>query len=255
MRVHSRSCAAPGQTAQSQKKSRSPGTCASTRRPLTRSTPRTISRCSRSTPGAGPSRCFRSRTSSSKSGAKPWRGPDSSSITLPRVSRRRIQKTRISCRTSNSSMPVRSSVWRGPFRAPASIITSLPGSDPDFSGSSLLTLRVLDVHLCVGAVCGGLGVADMHRQRHVVEHRAKRREAQHDVVGAAAVAHQAEAPDLALERPEAGADLEAELGEQRAAHLDRKSTRLNSSHGYISYAVFCLKKKKNHQTCLTAAHD
>ena len=25
-------------------------------------------------------------------------------------------------------------------------------------------------------------------------------------------------------------------------HLDRKSTRLNSSHGYISYAVFCLKK-------------
>src|SRR2546429_7181511 len=26
--------------------------------------------------------------------------------------------------------------------------------------------------------------------------------------------------------------------------LDRKSTRLNSSHGYISYAVFCLEKKK-----------
>src|SRR2546422_5589192 len=29
-----------------------------------------------------------------------------------------------------------------------------------------------------------------------------------------------------------------------AVHGDRKSTRLNSSHGYISYAVFCLKKKK-----------
>src|SRR2546429_7337214 len=29
------------------------------------------------------------------------------------------------------------------------------------------------------------------------------------------------------------------------ADEDRKSTRLNSSHGYISYAVFCLKKKKN----------
>src|SRR5687768_17701556 len=28
------------------------------------------------------------------------------------------------------------------------------------------------------------------------------------------------------------------------AAVDRKSTRLNSSHGYISYAVFCLKKKK-----------
>src|SRR2546422_2850022 len=29
---------------------------------------------------------------------------------------------------------------------------------------------------------------------------------------------------------------------------DRKSTRLNSSHGYISYAVFCLKKKKNERS-------
>src|SRR2546422_4436669 len=32
-----------------------------------------------------------------------------------------------------------------------------------------------------------------------------------------------------------------------AVDLDRKSTRLNSSHGYISYAVFCLKKKKNNE--------
>src|SRR2546422_7772188 len=31
---------------------------------------------------------------------------------------------------------------------------------------------------------------------------------------------------------------------------DRKSTRLNSSHGYISYAVFCLKKKKTHRNAL-----
>src|SRR2546429_1675673 len=31
------------------------------------------------------------------------------------------------------------------------------------------------------------------------------------------------------------------------ALLDRKSTRLNSSHGYISYAVFCLKKKKTNK--------
>src|SRR2546429_7303892 len=34
---------------------------------------------------------------------------------------------------------------------------------------------------------------------------------------------------------------------------DRKSTRLNSSHGYISYAVFCLKKKKTTRT--TEQHD
>src|SRR2546422_7586087 len=32
---------------------------------------------------------------------------------------------------------------------------------------------------------------------------------------------------------------------------DRKSTRLNSSHGYISYAVFCLKKKKKHKSITT----
>src|SRR5438034_3423133 len=31
-------------------------------------------------------------------------------------------------------------------------------------------------------------------------------------------------------------------------YIDRKSTRLNSSHTVISYAVFCLKKKKNNQT-------
>src|SRR5438034_5090480 len=36
------------------------------------------------------------------------------------------------------------------------------------------------------------------------------------------------------------------------AQLDRKSTRLNSSHTVISYAVFCLKKKKKSQTRLTA---
>src|SRR2546422_2788462 len=34
--------------------------------------------------------------------------------------------------------------------------------------------------------------------------------------------------------------------------VDRKSTRLNSSHGYISYAVFCLKKKKPTATSISA---
>src|SRR3712207_7136943 len=33
--------------------------------------------------------------------------------------------------------------------------------------------------------------------------------------------------------------------------LDRKSTRLNSSHANISYAVFCLKKKKHHKPILS----
>src|SRR2546422_5844356 len=36
---------------------------------------------------------------------------------------------------------------------------------------------------------------------------------------------------------------------------DRKSTRLNSSHGYISYAVFCLKKKKKNQKTIHRQTD
>src|SRR2546429_5568844 len=41
-------------------------------------------------------------------------------------------------------------------------------------------------------------------------------------------------------------DPDPRLGpDRRRSGPDRKSTRLNSSHGYISYAVFCLKKKKS----------
>src|SRR2546430_7839958 len=40
------------------------------------------------------------------------------------------------------------------------------------------------------------------------------------------------------------------LGFFRGTALDRKSTRLNSSHSQISYAVFCLKKKKNDRSVL-----
>src|SRR2546429_2508223 len=41
----------------------------------------------------------------------------------------------------------------------------------------------------------------------------------------------------------------------RGAMKDRKSTRLNSSHGYISYAVFCLKKKKTSNKSVHAEED
>src|SRR2546429_1355690 len=37
------------------------------------------------------------------------------------------------------------------------------------------------------------------------------------------------------------------------SETDRKSTRLNSSHGYISYAVFCLKKKRAARVLLPSA--
>src|SRR2546422_3624745 len=48
---------------------------------------------------------------------------------------------------------------------------------------------------------------------------------------------------------ERGAAVERRAVGEALEVLDRKSTRLNSSHGYISYAVFCLKKKKttNHR--------
>src|SRR2546427_2226913 len=65
---------------------------------------------------------------------------------------------------------------------------------------------------------------------------------------------------LALVRPQ---DRRAPLGADHRVHgvlehqdaiphrdrQDRKSTRLNSSHSQISYAVFCLKKKKKKTTC------
>src|SRR3712207_7906316 len=44
------------------------------------------------------------------------------------------------------------------------------------------------------------------------------------------------------ERPRDGGERDEVLAEDR---VDRKSTRLNSSHANISYAVFCLKKKQN----------
>src|SRR2546422_3545599 len=51
---------------------------------------------------------------------------------------------------------------------------------------------------------------------------------------------------LVLQVEPGGADGEVIVKEQ-----DRKSTRLNSSHGYISYAVFCLKKKKKQRNYIT----
>src|SRR2546422_7377943 len=48
-----------------------------------------------------------------------------------------------------------------------------------------------------------------------------------------------------LPRPRGRARERVQLLDVLLEDLDRKSTRLNSSHGYISYAVFCLKKKKS----------
>src|SRR2546422_4182392 len=58
-----------------------------------------------------------------------------------------------------------------------------------------------------------------------------------------------------------GADLHSRQAEGKRLECvldraqDRKSTRLNSSHGYISYAVFCLKKKKKSDEQVTHEHS
>src|SRR2546422_8532132 len=49
------------------------------------------------------------------------------------------------------------------------------------------------------------------------------------------------------------ARLARQNGVQDSGSQDRKSTRLNSSHGYISYAVFCLKKKKEQSAAISHA--
>src|SRR5207249_10764226 len=52
-------------------------------------------------------------------------------------------------------------------------------------------------------------------------------------------------------RIEVSGYVENAVKELAAAKVDRKSTRLNSSHVSISYAVFCLKKKNGNPECLT----
>src|SRR2546422_4549569 len=71
------------------------------------------------------------------------------------------------------------------------------------------------------------GIAEAHRRTRDRDHPVFHRLAQH----------------LEHVLTELGELVQEQHAAVRQAHLDRKSTRLNSSHGYISYAVFCLKKK------------
>src|SRR5256885_3841089 len=59
-------------------------------------------------------------------------------------------------------------------------------------------------------------------------------------------------PNGCANRPRYGVSLQSQTFN---AHRDRKSTRLNSSHLVISYAVFCLKKKQNRQVRLLLSGD
>src|SRR5437763_3222995 len=70
-----------------------------------------------------------------------------------------------------------------------------------------------------------------------------------DVCSSDLIAGRQESGDLSLVRPGSGETLVRAVPIMgtivRIEVTDRKSTRLNSSHRCISYAVFCLKKKKN----------
>src|SRR2546421_508215 len=75
------------------------------------------------------------------------------------------------------------------------------------------------------------------------------------------VHHPLQAGHAGVELPADGGQRDAHHGRVEGGHpgaehgRDRKSTRLNSSHDQISYAVFCLKKKKNEQQAkCTRAH-
>src|SRR5258708_29179229 len=72
-----------------------------------------------------------------------------------------------------------------------------------------------------------------------------------DVLGAAPVGEEDDA--LAIGRP-AGLRIKPGAGRDPRCGPDRKSTRLNSSHQIISYAVFCLKKKKKPLKRTATAH-
>src|SRR5258707_11076193 len=68
----------------------------------------------------------------------------------------------------------------------------------------------------------------------------------HDALPISPAAPRARARTLPLVQPrgELAELLTAQYPQHPLKHIDRKSTRLNSSHANISYAVFCLKKKK-----------
>src|SRR3712207_6647935 len=61
-------------------------------------------------------------------------------------------------------------------------------------------------------------------------------------------------PLLIIEAYKAVTKRMLELDKEMIEGLDRKSTRLNSSHANISYAVFCLKKKKNNTDSISRQH-
>src|SRR5690606_40892716 len=105
----------------------------------------------------------------------------------------------------------------------ASSPTRRPPSSTLFPYTTLFRSRPLHAH------------ADAGPEHHHALHRPHRRAHEHDGAGA--------------RRADAGGHHQGQR--HRFGRRDRKSTRLNSSHVKISYAVFCLKKKKQNMITLS----
>src|SRR5256885_2561579 len=92
-----------------------------------------------------------------------------------------------------------------------------------------------------GFAGGSSGIAPASRRRDLFRARLKSREES----CAGSVAPRGKNTPLSLPRGAPWCSFHILGREHNGPYLDRKSTRLNSSHLVISYAVFCLKKKKN----------
>src|SRR2546422_4522936 len=112
----------------------------------------------------------------------------------------------------------------------------------DYISSEIAEVAAMGVEVAVviggGNIFRGLDAADGGMER-----------ASADYMGMLATMLNALALQNALEKRDAVTRVQSaiemrQLAEGYIRRRDRKSTRLNSSHGYISYAVFCLKKKR-----------
>src|SRR2546422_3407644 len=104
-----------------------------------------------------------------------------------------------------------------------------PGEDPlDLEQSGILSVGQVDLRLVSRDHRARVHAQAREEHLHLHASRVLSLIENHEGVGQGATTHVREWRDL----------------DGAVVDRDRKSTRLNSSHGYISYAVFCLKKKK-----------
>src|SRR2546422_5177255 len=151
------------------------------------------------------------------------------------------------CEPSWSCIHFLGGVMLGTLRGEAEVLDAvrvLPGEQVDFPIHVLVHVAPALGRAAEVAVCSGGAVDRMAQIQRLIDAEGRQVEYVADRVFDGLVGH-----DAGAERVDHHRD---GLGDPDGVrHLDRKSTRLNSSHGYISYAVFCLKKKKNKKQTIT----